>query len=166
MSDLRRATPADAADLTRLRGHMISAMGGDPTTPGWAQACESAFARRLADRDRFAAWLVEVDGRAVCSGVGWLEEHLPSPGCFDGRRGHVASMSTDPAHRRQGHARAVLVALMAWFAELEVARVDLRATEDGLPLYEQHGFRTLAGATMAWTAGPGAVPGLGFATPP
>jgi GNAT superfamily N-acetyltransferase len=165
VQNLRRAEPADAGDLTRLRALMITAMGGDPTVPGWAAACESAFARRLAEPDRFAAWLVEVDGRPVSSGVGWLEEHMPSPGCFDGRRGHVASMSTEPAHQRRGHARLVLTALMDWFASLEVPRVDLRATADGRPLYEAMGFRELGGATMAWTASPAAAPGLGFATP-
>jgi GNAT superfamily N-acetyltransferase len=144
---------------------MIEAMGGDPAALGWAHACEAAFTRRLAEPERFAAWLVEVDGVPVSSGVGWLEEHLPSPGCFDGRRGHVASMSTHPAHRRQGHGRRVFLSLMAWFAERDLPRVDLRATAEGRPLYEEHGFRELPGATMSWTAKARAVGDLG-ATPP
>lgn len=160
MGDLRRATPSDAAALVRLRGDMLAAMGADPSAADWAAACERAFTRRLATPD-FAGWLVEVDGRAVAGGVGWIEEHLPAPGRPDGRRGHVASMSTDPAHRRRGHGRRVFAALMGWFAELEVPRVDLRATEDGRPLYEAHGFRVLGGATMAWTDG-GPAPGLGI----
>ena len=163
MPNLRRADLADAAALTRLRALMLAAMGSDPTAvPGWALACEDAFARRLAEPDRFAAWVVDVDGRPVSSGVGWLEEHLPSPGALDGRRGHVASMSTEPAHQRQGYGRDVFTALMGWFAELDVPRVDLRATEQGRPLYESFGFRELGGATMAWTASERDVPGLGF----
>ena len=162
MPNLRRAGVEDAAELTRLRALMMTAMGNDPTVPGWAHACEAAFARRLAEPERFAAWVVEADGRVVASGVGWLEEHLPSPGAFDGRRGHVASMSTEPAWQRRGLARQVLTALMDWFAELDVPRVDLRATADGRPLYESVGFRELGGATMAWTRSPGDVPGLGF----
>ena len=166
MGDLRRAGVGDAVELTRLRGLMVAAMGGDPGTPGWAAACQAAFARRLAQPDAFAAWVVEADGRLVSSGVGWLEEHLPSPGCFDGRRGHIASMSTEPDHQRRGHGRRVFGALMEWFASLEVPRVDLRATPDGRPLYESFGFRELGGATMAGTSRAHAAPGLGFATRP
>lgn len=165
MTTLRRAGVDDAAALTRLRGLMLAAMGRDVSVPGWLDACEAAFARRLGEPDRFAAWVVDVDGRAVSSGVGWLEEHLPAPGTVDGRRGHIASMSTEPEHQRRGHARAIFTELMGWFALLEVPRVDLRATPDGRPLYEAFGFRELGGATMAWTAAGAPAPGLGFVRP-
>ena len=157
MATLRPATPADAQALTRLRGFMHTAIG-DTLTEEWRVACSAAFLRRLASPG-FVAYLVEVDGHAVSSGVGWLEEHLPSPHQLDGRRGHIASMSTDPAYRRRGYGRLVFEGLMAWFAERDIPRVDLRATPDGQPLYEAFGFRTLGGATMAWTA-PGNRPGM------
>ncbi len=162
MRTLRRATVADAAELTRLRGHMHRSMGDEPT-PGWAQRCEDTLARRL-PTESFVAFVVEVDGRLVSGGCGWLEEHLPSPYQLDARRGHIASMSTDPSARRQGHGRAVLAALMAWFAERDIPRIDLRATPDGLPLYTAAGFRVLGGATMAWSA-PGTRPGMGGPDP-
>jgi ribosomal protein S18 acetylase RimI-like enzyme len=155
---LRRATVADAEDLTRLRGLMHLAMGVDALPDEWRTACEAAFRRRLTEPD-FVAFVVEADGRLVSCGTGWLEEHLPSPGQFDGRRGHIASMSTEAAYQRRGHARQVFAALMEWFAERDIPRVDLRATEDGRGLYESFGFRVLGGATMAWVA-PGVQPGM------
>jgi GNAT superfamily N-acetyltransferase len=155
---LRRATTADAEDLTRLRGLMHLAMGASTLPDEWRIACEAAFRRRLAAAD-FVAYVVEDGGRLVSCGTGWLEEHLPSPGQYDGRRGHIASMSTEPEHRRRGYAREVFTALMEWFAEQGIPRVDLRATEDGRALYESFGFRVLGGATMAWTA-PGVRPGM------
>ena len=158
MGTLRRATPADAEDLTRLRGLMHLAMGSPSLPDAWRTACEDAFRRRLA-ADDFVAFVVEVEGRLVSCGAGWLEEHLPSPGQYDGRRGHIASMSTEPEHRRRGYAREVFAALMGWFAEHDIPRVDLRATEDGRGLYESFGFRVLGGATMAWVA-PGIRPGM------
>ncbi len=133
---------------------MLTAMGSDPSVPGWEQACTAAFARRLAEPDRFAGWVVDVDGSPVASGVGWLEEHLPVPSAPDGRRGHIASMSTEPAHRRQGHGRAVLDALLGWFVDAGVSRVDLRATPDGRGLYERAGFSEIGGAALSWTSQP------------
>ena len=158
MTTLRRATTADAAELTRLRGHMHRAMGSRPTAESDALT-RGAFARRLAGDD-FAAYVVADADRLLSCGVGWVEEHLPSPHQLDPRRGHIASMSTDPTARRQGHARAVFAALLAWFGERGVRRIDLRATPDGQPLYEQAGFRVLSGATMSWTA-PGTRTGMG-----
>jgi GNAT superfamily N-acetyltransferase len=155
---LRRATPADAEDLTRLRGLMHLAMGAGSLPDEWRASCESAFRRRLAASD-FVAFVVEADGRLVSCGAGWLEEHLPSPGQYDGRRGHIASMSTEPAYQRLGYARLVFAALMEWFAGQDIPRVDLRATEAGRGLYESFGFRVLGGATMAWLA-PGVQPGM------
>lgn len=157
MGTLRRATADDAEALTRMRGLMHTSMG-DVLTDEWALACTAAFRRRLA-RDDFAAWVVVDDGLVVCSGVGWLEEHLPSPYLVDARRGHIASMSTDPGHRRKGYAREVFGALMDWFGSLGVPRVDLRATEDGYPLYVSFGFEVLGGKTMSWFA-PGGRAGL------
>ena len=161
MGTLRRADVRDVDALVRLRALMLAALGDDLSTPGWEESCRAALVRRLAEPDRFAAFVVDVDGLPVAAGVGWLEEHLPSPNQVDGRRGHIASMSTDPAHRRRGHGRAVLQGLLGWFADLQVARIDLRATAEGEPLYRSAGFRVLAGPTMAWTA-PHVRPGLGY----
>ncbi len=149
MANLRRAGVADVADLVRLRALLLAALGSDVTAPGWARACEEAFVRRLAEPDRFAAFVVDVDGAPVAGGVGWVEEHLPSPASPDGRRGHIASMATEPAFRRQGHAGWVLGALLAWFADVAVVRVDLRATPDGRGLYERAGFREVGGAALS-----------------
>ena len=157
MGTLRRADVGDAEALTRLRGFMHLSMG-DALSQEWERLCTEAFRRRLAT-DGFRAYLVEEDGRAVASGVGWLDEHLPSPYLLSGVRGHIASMSTDPDFRRRGYAREVFQALMDWFASLDVKRVDLRATEEGRVLYEQFGFQLLGGATMSWFA-PGGRAGL------
>lgn len=162
MGTLRRATVSDAHDLTRLRALMHDAMGADTSDPVWWRVTEEAFGRRLAGPG-FVAFVVESDGRVVSGGAGWLEEHLPSPRQLDGRRGHIASMSTEPSARRQGCGELVFTALMGWFAEQGVTRVDLRATEDGRRLYERFGFRVLGGASMAWTA-PGSSPGMPGAT--
>ena len=157
VATLRRATIDDAAALTRLRGLMHEAMGAAPNED-WRSVCEADFGRRIAT-DCFVAFVVEADDEVISGGAGWLEEHLPSPYQLDARRGHIASMSTDPAHRRRGYGKQVFEALMEWFAVRDIPRVDLRATPDGQPLYASFGFQVLGGATMAWTA-PGNRPGM------
>jgi GNAT superfamily N-acetyltransferase len=157
VATLRRATPDDAQALTQLRGLMHLAMG-DELNDAWRQRCEDELRRRLGT-STFVAFVVDAGGQLVSGGTGWVEEHLPSPYQLDGRRGHIASMSTEPAYKRRGYARQVFEALMGWFDEQDITRVDLRATPDGLPLYESFGFRVLGGATMAWNA-PGTRPGM------
>mgnify|MGYP001592189298 CR=1 FL=1 len=131
---------------------------GNPVDDEWRLACEAAFSRRI-NTDSFVAFVVEAEGAVVSSGAGWIEEHLPSPYQLDARKGYIASMSTGPDHLRQGHAKTVFEALLAWFAEHDIKRIDLRATQDGEPLYAAFGFRVLGGTTMGWFA-PGGRPGL------
>ncbi len=85
----------------------------------------------------------------MCSGVGWVNLYLPGPTAPDGRCGHVGSVSTGERARRQGHARSVLQALLAWFDELGVTRVDLRAAPMGEWLYRRLGFGPLGGQTLS-----------------
>lgn len=54
--------------------------------------------------------------------------------------GEHSSVATDPDMRRRGYSRACMEALLAWFRERGVPRIDLRASCDGEPLYTSLGF--------------------------
>ena len=70
-----------------------------------------------------------------------VEHPAPSPSNPVGVRGHVSQVSTLPAFRRRGYARACLTALLDWFErETDARRLDLHATTDGEPLYRSLGF--------------------------
>jgi ribosomal protein S18 acetylase RimI-like enzyme len=141
---VRRAEAADAADLVRLRAQMFTDMGrpaGDDADP-WRASAEDWFAGRLVREREFAAFVVDDpdDGVVACS-AGICDFHAPGPGNLTGVRGHVFNMSTFPAHRRRGYARACLEALLEWFRdETEVRMVNLNATQDGIALYRSVGF--------------------------
>ena len=141
---MRRAEVADAADLVRLRAQMLTDMGrsaGDEADP-WRASAEEWFADHLARRREFAAFVVDDpdDGVVACS-AGMCDFHAPGPGNLTGVRGHVFNMSTLPAHRRRGYARACLEALLEWFRDETEARViNLNATADGITLYRSIGF--------------------------
>src|SRR6187399_1121160 len=126
----RRATPADAAELTRLRELMLESVGARVDEP-WRAACIAAFEAGLAD-GTYAAFVVDGDaGRLAACGVASVSQRLPSMTNRTGRVGFVHSMSTDPGHRRAGHARTIFDALMAWFAEEGIVTVELHATDMG-----------------------------------
>jgi ribosomal protein S18 acetylase RimI-like enzyme len=141
--EVRRAGPADAEELTRLRALMFEDMGRDMSRydATWWQRNADHFAVRLLDREQFAAFVV--DGGAAklaASSVGWLNQHLIGAANPSGKTGYVANVATDPAHRRRGYARATMVALLAWLRHTGTAVVDLHATPDAEPLYRSLGF--------------------------
>lgn len=141
---VRRAEAADAAVLVRLRAQMLADMGrsvGADADP-WRASAEDWFADQLVRGREFASFVVDDpdDGVVACS-AGICDFHAPGPENLTGVRGHVFNMSTFPAHRRHGYARACLEALLEWFRDETKARViNLKATPDGIALYRSVGF--------------------------
>jgi GNAT superfamily N-acetyltransferase len=147
----RFATPADAAELTRLRALMLESVGAT-VDDAWRAACTAAFEAGLAD-GTYAAFVVDGDGgRLAACGVASVSQRLPSMTNRTGRVGYIHSMSTDEHHRRAGHARTVFEALMAWFAEQGIVTVELHATDMGAPLYRAYGFIQTQYAELRWHA--------------
>ncbi|MFY1634165.1 GNAT family N-acetyltransferase [Solwaraspora sp. WMMB335] len=141
---VRRAVPADAPDLLRLRILMMQAIGaavGDETAP-WRVNATDWFTRALHDPGTFAAFVVEDPRHGIVSNAaGLCERFVPGPKDPTGLRGHVFNVSTDPDARGRGYARACLTALLDWFAdETQVSVVDLNATAGGERLYRSLGF--------------------------
>ena len=52
----------------------------------------------------------------------------------------MLNVYTEPAHRRNGVARATMAAIMDWSREQRLARLVLHASKEGRPLYEDLGF--------------------------
>ena len=142
----RRATVDDVPELIRLRQLMFVSMGhgsvGDDG--GWQESCAAHLERALRDGRTLAAFVVDAPGvpGLAAGGIGTITQRLPGPGRPNGLVGHIASMSTDPRWRRQGHARRVLHGLLDWFEAEGASLVDLSASEEGLGLYLSEGFRS------------------------
>ncbi|WP_066938302.1 GNAT family N-acetyltransferase [Microtetraspora fusca] len=140
---VRAATVDDIPELVRLREVLAVRMAADihgQIESGWQEAYACALEERLGDPD-VAVYVVDAPGGGLAAcGAGFIYRRFPGPGLADGRWGYILGMTTDPAFRRRGHGRAILDALMAWYRENGVARVDLHATSDGMDLYAGHGF--------------------------
>jgi ribosomal protein S18 acetylase RimI-like enzyme len=155
---VERAGPADAQGLVRLRSLMFEDMGIDPGGPDapWRSAAVQWFRAGLDDAEHMAAFVVrDADAGVVSSAVGQLQPGPPRPASTSGWGGHVFNMSTEPAFRRRGYARACLEALLGWFATATPARsIVLNATAEGEPLYRAIGFAPPRWAALQLTLPP------------
>jgi GNAT superfamily N-acetyltransferase len=52
----------------------------------------------------------------------------------------IVNVYTEPAHRRRGLARRLMVAMLDWLREQGYGTVSLHASDYGRPLYESLGF--------------------------
>lgn len=148
----RRATVDDAAALARLRAVLFDSMArsGDRQAATWRPGAETWFRRHVAQAARFAAFVVDdaVLG-PVSAACGICDDRPPGPGVLGTVRGHVFSVATDPRHRRRGHARACVTALLTWFRlDTAVAVVELKASAQGSALYAELGFRATTDPTV------------------
>ena len=137
----RPAKPDDADELVRLRAVMLRSLPAGSWDDDWVEPARAALADRLA-AGTMAAFVVDrpdSPGLASCA-LGVIEERLGSPGNPLGRGGYVFSVATDPDMRRRGFSRACMSALLSWFRDRGVGRVDLRASAEGEPLYRSLGF--------------------------
>jgi ribosomal protein S18 acetylase RimI-like enzyme len=150
---VRRAVVDDVWELVRLRGTMLAAMNGQEPVPGpWQESAARTLRMRLTEPDgSLAAFVVDRPGEpgalASCA-VGVIERRLGDPDNPSGELGYVFNVATDPGYRRRGYSRACMEALLGWYREREVTRIDLRASEDGEPLYRALGFGLTPGPSM------------------
>jgi ribosomal protein S18 acetylase RimI-like enzyme len=143
MAQVRPATPDDIPELVRLRTLLFTDLTGVwgplPAVAGWAERCAGALAEQLAGDEMRIAVIDGGTGLASC-GMGVIDRRLPAPYNPGGLVGHVFGVVTDPAHRKRGHARAIMEDLLRWFDGHGLRRVDLNASPDGQGLYRGLGF--------------------------
>jgi ribosomal protein S18 acetylase RimI-like enzyme len=157
VSDVRVADVADIDEIIRLRAVMLSSMDGLQIPPGpWIESAADTLRDRLPESDdTFAAFVIEQPdhpGRLACCVTGLIEMRLGKPDHPSGRYGYVFNVCTDVGYRRRGYARACMEALLTWYADRGVHKIDLKASDDGEPLYRSLGFAPAPGAMLRYTA--------------
>jgi GNAT superfamily N-acetyltransferase len=159
----RSARPGDAGEVARLAELMYRSLGLTFDDDVWAKwrftAGEAVRARLGSDLTVVVVDDPGAPGRLVACGAGVISERLPNPSHARARVGYVQWMSTEPAFRRRGLARAVLRGLLEWFEAEGVDNVELHASPDGNQLYRSEGFwegsTGLAMRRRPWDPGPG-----------
>jgi len=153
---IRRATVEDAAIIARHRVAMFTDMGIVPTDALASRLLElsTAVLRVELGKESYVGWFA-LDGTAeVIAGAGiYFMPQLPriSEDGIDvvsSSMPVVQNVYTEPAWRKRGVARALMLKLMQWADEHSLDRLVLHASEEGRPLYASLGFS--ATREMSW----------------
>ena len=81
------------------------------------------------------------DGQTIVSCAFLLTVEKPmSPAFINGKTGMVLNVYTCPSYRRKGCAKKIMEALLSEAKKMEISVIELKATEDGYPLYRSVGF--------------------------
>jgi GNAT superfamily N-acetyltransferase len=144
---LRLATVDDIPALVNHRRRMFEDMDALKSVTrdrAGLDAMEAAYAvllRYEIPAGSTRAWVIDDGGTITASGALKFTDWLPRP---DGqRRGlvYVHSVYTVPEYRRQGLARRILKAMIAYCRDNGWPRLTLHASEMGRGLYEDLGFK-------------------------
>jgi GNAT superfamily N-acetyltransferase len=138
---VRRATPADIAELARLRWDFsadeAAAWGG-----GYAEYARgfAAFADRALAGGGWVVWVAEFGPRLV--GNVWVQrvDKVPRPGLFDGCWGYVTNVYVDEPFRDLGVGSRLLDAAVAAAKEAGWELLLVWPSERSVPFYRRVGF--------------------------
>jgi GNAT superfamily N-acetyltransferase len=146
---LRRATAADADTIARQRVAMFREMGSIHQSQ--ERALEEAAVARLAatlEGGTYVGWIAcPLDAPDIAIGGAGVQIRplLPRPdaagtGLLVGDEGLVVNVYVERARRREGIARVLMEAILAWARDAGIVRLVLHPSSEGRPLYEALGF--------------------------
>lgn len=138
---VRRAGPADAAALARMRFEFRAALKpAAEDERSFLARCEVWMAPRLASESAWAAWVAERGGAIV--GTLWMEffEKMPNPVAEAECHGYLTNFYVRESERGAGTGSRLLEAALAECERRRVHQVLLWPTDRSRPLYERFGF--------------------------
>jgi ribosomal protein S18 acetylase RimI-like enzyme len=99
--------------------------------------------RRKMEAGEYLAWFAQASDSSIASGLGlWLMDWPPHMVAAGRWRGNILNVYTEPAHRRQGMARALMQIALDWCAANQLDIVILHSSDEGRGLYESLGFES------------------------
>ena len=140
---IRAATLQDIPHVLHHRSSMFADMGrGDAAQHTKMLEATEVYLRSAMPAGRYTAWLAENTAGRVGAGAGVAISDWPgSPDDPTGKRALVLNVYTEPEFRRQGIARRLMLAVIAWACEQGLRSLSLHASDFGRALYEELGFR-------------------------
>lgn len=100
------------------------------------------------------SYIVRIEQEIVACAFLLVVEKPMSPAFINGKTGTVLNVYTKPKYRQNGYAKKIMNMLLVDAVKLELCVVELKATEDGYPLYQSIGFKDVVSKyhQMEWRA--------------
>ena len=139
--NVERATTDDIPELVELRLAYLTEDSG-PLDRDMADSIARdlpGYYRERLGRDLLVYVVRDRDSIASCAFLLVVRKPM-SPAFPTGMTGTVLNVYTRPASRRRGMARALMETMLRDTREMGLSVVELKATDDGYPLYLKVGF--------------------------
>ncbi len=135
---IRECDPADASEVARLRAGFLTELG-HPLPEDFVASVQAWLAQALGT-PRVRVWVAEANG--AIAGIVAVNpfERIPNGRNPDGRGWYLLNVYTLPRFRGRGIASRLLGTVNEAAAAAGVPVLELRATDEGRPLYERFGF--------------------------
>ena len=136
------ATQNDIEELVRLRiSYMIDVFSSvsDEEREGMKKQLPDYFSRKLGTE--LIAFVARDNERIVSVAYLHIIEMPANSTLLNGLYADVLSVYTEPEYRGKGLCTALMKNLVEYGREIGLGRIDLKATEDGYPIYEKVGFK-------------------------
>lgn len=136
-----KATTKDISELTDLRIAYLQEDLGVITENDLQKLQTSlpGYYEKHLNKDLLVYVAREEDAIVSCAFLLIVEKPM-SPAFITGKTGVVLNVYTKPEHRRKGHARKLITMMLEDAKACAVSVIELKATEDGYPLYKSIGF--------------------------
>ena len=131
----------DISELVRLRiAYMIDDFGSiseyerqcmEDHLPGY-------FDRKLGKE--LIAFVARAEGRLIATAYLLIIEKPANPSFLNGLGGEVLSVYTETEYRGKGICTRLMKNLIEYARENKLCRIDLKATDEGYPVYKKEGF--------------------------
>lgn len=139
--DVERAGGQDISELVNLRLAYLTEDSG-PLDEASAKKIEKdlpIYYQSHLGRDLLVYVIRQGYAIVSCAFLLVVEKPL-SPAFLTGKTGTVLNVYTRPAFRRKGYARRLMNAMLDDARKMDLSVVELKATDDGYPLYLSVGF--------------------------
>ena len=138
---IRRSTLLDLGLLVRHRRGMWSDIA--QFSKADLDAADRAYrhwATTQMKSNRFAGFIVDVDGQPVASGCVWIMQVQPRPNWTGTEAAYLLSMYAEPTQRGRGHGARIVREAIRYAKGRGIHVMLLHASPFGEPIYQRLGF--------------------------